>query len=118
MTTLLNNPTFRDTFERLTAVTLDPARHSAANAREHSLAVALRARDLAHLNHCSEPEATLLYELGLVHDIGKSSGSTHPAKSVELLPSFGVTDSAFTELVKSHDLNLPWFISFEKGEAP
>lgn len=118
MTTLMNNEAFRDSFARLGDVTLDPARHSAANAMEHSHAVATRARDLALLNGFSEVEATLLYDLGLVHDIGKVSGSTHPAKSVEMLPAFGLTDPAFVALVKSHDLNLPWFISHEKGQTP
>src|SRR5437879_2277405 len=71
MRPILEHPTFREDYARLASVTLNPARHSAANARAHSDLVAERASALAALNHCSKEEAALLRDLGHAHDIGK-----------------------------------------------
>jgi hypothetical protein len=105
-------------FERLQVVSLNPARHTSANAREHSLAVTGRALQLAAVNGCSTEQSATLRDLGLVHDIGKVHGTTSPAKSVELLPRYGLVDPSFAQLVGYHDVNLPWHISVGKGEPP
>src|SRR5687767_10958550 len=47
MTPLLHNPRFAETYERLASVSLNPRRHTAANAHAHSEAVATRAAALA-----------------------------------------------------------------------
>jgi 8-oxo-dGTP pyrophosphatase MutT (NUDIX family) len=118
MTPLLQNPTFAKDFESLSQVTLNPSRHTSANAQEHSLAVAKEALQIALQNGCSEDECQRVEALGFLHDIGKLSGSANASKSVDLLPHYGITDPALIALVQSHDVNLPWWISSQKGEAP
>jgi hypothetical protein len=115
---LLENPAFIADFERLRGVSLNPARHTSANAHEHSLAVSARASELAAANGCSADQTSVLRDLGLVHDIGKAEGTTSPSKSVELLPGYGIVEPSFVELVRYHDINLPWHISLTKGEPP
>jgi HD domain len=115
---LLEHAQFSADFAQLQQVTLNPARHTAANAYEHSLLVARRAQALAAANGCTEAQTSTLRDLGLVHDIGKAQGTTSPSKSVEMLPRYQLTDPAFVELVRYHDINLAWFTSFGKGEAP
>src|SRR5262245_54164870 len=57
---LLDRPAFRDDFERLASVGLDPARHTSPDARAHSLAVARRARALARAAGLGPAEARTL----------------------------------------------------------
>jgi 8-oxo-dGTP pyrophosphatase MutT (NUDIX family) len=118
MNALLKNHAFVTDFDALAQVTLNPARHTSANAKEHSIAVASEAASIAQQNNCSEAEGLLLESLGYLHDIGKISGSANAQKSVDLLPRYELTDPTLIALVQSHDVNLPWWISSEKGEAP
>jgi hypothetical protein len=118
MTSILDNPNFRSDFERLASVTLNPERHTAANAHAHSLAVAARAAHLARLHGLDEERQRSLIDLAYLHDIGKVTGTANPSASVELLPRYGIADPAFTELVRMHDINLPWHLSMLRGEAP
>ncbi len=115
---LLARAAFRDDFERLAGVSLDPARHTSPDARTHSLAVARRARAVARAAGLSPAEAQTLEDLALVHDIGKLSGTGAPSASVERLAGYGLVDPAFVELVRFHDINLPWYQSRARGEAP
>jgi hypothetical protein len=116
--TLLEQPAFRADFERLGGVTLDPARHTSPDARTHSLAVARRARALAGAAGLGPSETGLLERLALVHDIGKIGGTGAPSASVERLPLYGHFDERFVELVRYHDINLPWYKSQARGEVP
>jgi ADP-ribose pyrophosphatase YjhB (NUDIX family) len=118
MENLPADPCFLADYEKLKDVKLNPARHSARNAYEHCEMVAARVSQLATLNNCSPEEKRVLEHLAVAHDIGKISGTAHPAKSVELLPRYNVTDDAFTELVKYHDINLPWFLAHQRGQPP
>jgi uncharacterized protein YndB with AHSA1/START domain len=52
------------------------------------------------------------------HDVGKIGGTANPEESVELLPRYGIVDPSFVALVKYHDVNLPWYLSCEKGQPP
>src|SRR5262245_59032688 len=118
MTSILDNPEFRADFDRLATVTLNPERHTAANARAHSLAVADRAAQLARRHGFDEPRRLPLLDLAYLHDIGRIGGIANPSASVELLPRYGVADPALVELVRMHDINLPWHLSMLRGEAP
>jgi hypothetical protein len=118
MTSILDNPDFRSDFDRLASVTLNPERHTAANAHAHSLAVAARAAHLARRNGLDEPRQRTLVDLAYLHDIGKIAGTANPSASVELLPRYGIADPALIELVRMHDINLPWHLSMLRGEAP
>jgi hypothetical protein len=118
MQLITNNPSFRTDYSRLGSVSLNPERHSAPNAYEHCELVVSRVEQLAKQNHCSEEETTVLVNLAYVHDIGKTKGNAKPSESVELLPNYGEFDEGFINLVKYHDINLPWYISHSKGEAP
>ena len=118
MESLLENPRFAAAYERLAAVTLNPRRHTATNARSHSEAVAGMAARLGAANGCSAEQIALLTNLGHAHDVGKSTGSARPAKSLDVLAECGVTDPVLLALVKVHDTNLPWHNSVERGEAP
>jgi ADP-ribose pyrophosphatase YjhB (NUDIX family) len=118
MENVLDNPNFRADYEKLRDVRLNPGRHSARTAHEHTEMVAQRVVHLAGLNGCTPEETLLLKNLGHVHDIGKICGTARPEKSVELLPRYGITDPAFIELVKYHDTNLPWFLANERGQPP
>ncbi len=118
MTSILDNPDFRSDFERLASVTLNPERHTAANAHAHSLAVASRAAHLARRNGLDEQRQRALVDLAYLHDIGKLAGTANPSASVELLPRYGIVDPASIELVRMHDINLPWHLSMLRGEAP
>jgi hypothetical protein len=109
---------FREDFARLAGVTLDPARHTSPDARAHSLAVAGRARALAGAAGLGPDDAGRLEALGLVHDIGKLGGTGAPSASVERLPRYGLVEPSFVELVRYHDINLPWYQSRARGQAP
>lgn len=115
---LLDRPAFREDFERLASVSLDPARHTSTDARAHSLAVARRARALAQAAGVGPAKTQTLEDLALVHDIGKLSGTGAPSASVERLGRYGLDDPSFVELVRFHDINLPWYQSRQRGEAP
>ncbi len=114
----LNHPTFLRDYERLAEVTLNPERHSAPNARAHCEQVAARAEALAQQHCCTAEERALLVALARVHDIGKLGGDARPAASVERLRGYGVDDPTLLALVAAHDLNLPWWKSWSRGEAP
>jgi HD domain len=115
---LFDDPAFRDDFERLRAVSLNPERHLMRNAHDHSLAVAARAEALGAANDCPPANVALLRDLGLVHDIGKIGGTTSPAASVDLLPRYGLVDPGFVDLVRYHDVNLPWHLSIARRTPP
>jgi 8-oxo-dGTP pyrophosphatase MutT (NUDIX family) len=118
MDRIMNNPRFAEAFERLARVTLNPRRHTAANALVHSEAVAAQAGAIARLNGCGQSEQALLEDLGRAHDIGKITGTARPERSLEVLHDCGVTDPAFLALVKWHDTSLPWFRSSTRGQPP
>src|SRR5689334_4692975 len=118
MDRVLSHDRFAETFRRLAGVALNPRRHTAANALEHSEAVAARAGALARANGCSEREACLLEDLGRAHDIGKVTGTARPERSLEVLRECGVEDPALLALVKWHDTNLPWYLASTKGQPP
>jgi HD domain len=118
MTHLIDRPDLRPLFERLESVTLNPERHTAPEARTHSEWVAARAALLARRNRCSPSEEALLVELGLVHDLGKATGTTSPSASVELLERSGGVAPALLELVRYHDVNLAWWLASERGQPP
>lgn len=115
---LLKNPTFARAFAELGRVSLNPRRHTAANAGAHSEAVAALAARLACRNGCSPGETELLTRLGLVHDIGKVTGSARPERSLEVLAECGVNEPELLALVKWHDTSLPWHRAASRGEAP
>lgn len=118
MNPILDNLEFHADFERLALVTLNPERHTATDARAHSLAVAARAAHLARRNGLDEHWQRTLVDLAHLHDIGKLTGTANPSASIELLPRYGVTDPELIELVRMHDINLPWHRSTLRGEAP
>ncbi len=118
MERLLDDECFAAAFGRLAAVGLNPRRHTAADARAHSEAVAAMAARLGAANGCTAAELTLLTNLGHAHDVGKSTGTARPAKSLDVLAECGVTDPVLLSLVKVHDTNLPWHQSAERGQAP
>lgn len=118
MPSLLDKPIFRADYERLRQVKLNPARHTAATAYEHCELVAARVAHLAALNGCTPAETQVLQDLAYAHDIGKMCGTANPEKSVALLPRYGIVDGAIVELVRYHDINLPWFLSCERGRPP
>lgn len=115
---ILDNPRFADTYQKLASVSLDPRRHSAASALEHSEAVASRAGSLARANGCTAGEVSLLEDLGRAHDIGKVGVTARPERSLEVLRECGVGEPALLALVKRHDTNLPWFLADSRGQPP
>lgn len=118
MDDLLKNERFVAAYDRLRRVSLNPRRHTAADARAHSDAVAQMAARLALANGCSDAEVALLTNLGYAHDIGKLTGTARPARSLDVLADCGVTDQVLLGLVKWHDTSLPWHRSALRGEAP
>lgn len=118
MNTVIENPRFAEAYQRLASVTLNPRRHTAANAHAHSEAVAARAIALAEANGCPPDEVALLGNLGRVHDIGKITGTARPEKSLDVLRDCGVDDARLLALVKWHDTNLPWYLSSQRGQPP
>ncbi len=118
MEDLLRNERFVAAYERLRDVFLNPRRHTARDAHAHSEAVAHHAACLALSNRRSSSEAMLLTNLGRAHDIGKITGTAHPARSLEVLATCGVTDPGLLALVKWHDTSLPWQTSALRGNAP
>ena len=118
MQLITENPEFLTDFQRLQDVSLNPNRHTANNAYEHCEMVVNRARQLAQQNYYSEEKTTIIINLAYLHDIGKTAGTSKPEKSVELLTQYGDFDQAFVNLIKYHDINLPWYISHMKSESP
>lgn len=118
MESILNSEGFANAFRRLAEVRLNPRRHTAANALEHSEAVAARAVALARANQCSEREMRLLEDLGRAHDIGKVTGTARPERSLEVLRECGIEDVEFLSLVKWHDTSLPWYLANSRGQPP
>ena len=118
MESILKNSEFAKDYEKLKNVSLNPEKHFAKNAFEHTEMVAKRALELAELNNFSQEEKEIIQNLAYVHDIGKILGTANPEKSLELLPKYGEFDKSFVNLVRHHDTNLPWHNSFMRGEAP
>ena len=118
MTELTDNTAFAADYAKLKSVSLNPERHTAPDAHAHCEAVRQRVLHLAALNGLGAEDTARLEALAYLHDIGKIEGTARPAKSVELLPRYGVEDPRLTDLVKYHDTNLPWFMAAERGEAP
>lgn len=115
---LFANEAFRRDYAALRFVSLHPERHFAENAQVHTQLVVERTRQLCAENGMSEADTERLTLLAYLHDIGKSRGTSRPQQSVELLAEYGITELALVKLVKYHDLNLPWYISHERGETP
>src|SRR5262245_17494129 len=111
MASILDNPTFRADFGGLESVLLNPERHTAPNALVYSGRVARRVQDRAGRNRLSDSDTTTLVDLAYVHDIGKTTGTANPSVSVDLLPRYGIVEPSFIELVRLHDINLPWHLS-------
>lgn len=118
MDSIRNNSTFISDYEKMRNVSLNPERHLAKNAWEHTEMVVKRARELSELNKLTPAEIDILINLSYVHDIGKISGNAKPEESVKLLEKYGKFDEQFVNLVKYHDTNLPWYLSNLKGETP
>jgi ADP-ribose pyrophosphatase YjhB (NUDIX family) len=118
MDTILNNSRFAEAYRRLSEVRLNPRRHTAANAWEHSEAVAALAAGLARANGCTETELHRLVDLGRAHDIGKITGTARPERSLEVLRECGVDEPTLLGLVKWHDTSLPWYLAKTKGQPP
>lgn len=115
---VLEHPDFLADYERLAEVSLDPARHTASDARSHCERVAARVSELAQDHGLAPDERALLVTLAKVHDIGKLDGDARPAASVARLQGYGAQTPGLLALVKAHDLNLPWWQSWRRGEAP
>ena len=118
MSSIVDNPKFSADYDRLKAISLNPSRHAASNAYEHCEMVHQRAIELAVLNRCTEEEIALLSRLARVHDIGKIAGTANPVESVALLPNYGIKDERLVNMVKYHDMNLPWYQAAQRGEPP
>jgi len=118
MHSILDSESFASTYQRLAGVRLNPRRHTAASALEHSEAVAASAVALARANGCAEDEIRLLGDLGRAHDIGKVTGTARPERSLEVLRECGIDEPALLALVKWHDTNLPWFLADSRGQPP
>lgn len=115
---ILNNNKFYSAYQKMRSVKLNPRRHTAANAYEHSEAAAAMAVKLARLNSLSPRETQLLQNLGRAHDIGKITGNARPERSLLVLADCGVTDPDLLPLVKWHDTGLPWYRSAARDQAP
>jgi len=109
---------FQKDYKALKHVTLNPERHSALNAYEHCEMVVERVAELCKKNQLVSKEAAMLVSLAKVHDIGKVHGTAKPGESVALLKKYGEHDENFLNMVKYHDVNLPWFISMTRGQTP
>jgi len=118
MQLVTNNQLFMSDYGQLAQVSLNPHRHTAKNALEHCNLVVEKAQQLAKLNQLNEEDTLTLINLSYVHDIGKIHGTAKPEQSVQLLSRYGCFSDAFIALVKYHDINLPWYISYTRGEAP
>ncbi|MDP3742710.1 MAG: HD domain-containing protein [Candidatus Micrarchaeota archaeon] len=115
---ICNNLAFVSDYKKMQGVSLNPERHTASNALEHTEMVVKRAQELSELNKLALEEKDILINLSYVHDIGKISGNAKPEESVKLLEKYGKFDAGFVNLVKYHDINLPWYLSHLRGEAP
>ena len=55
---------------------------------------------------------------GLVHDIGKITGTSSPTASVQILHGYHIDDEKLLNMVKKHDINLPWYHAHLRGKMP
>ncbi|MEE8104697.1 MAG: HD domain-containing protein [Planctomycetota bacterium] len=115
---ILDNQVFTADYEKLKGVSLNPERHAAANAHEHSEQVHDRVVQLCESNDLPASETELLADLARLHDIGKITGTAKPSASVELLTKYDVSDERLIALAKYHDTNLPWYMASERGDPP
>ena len=118
MKNILDNHRFADRYARLRSVKLNPRRHSAATAYEHSEQASTLAARLAEQNGFPLAHVALMESLGRAHDIGKITGSAKPERSIEVLAECGSFPESFLSLVKYHDVGLPWWRSAQRGQAP
>jgi ADP-ribose pyrophosphatase YjhB (NUDIX family) len=118
MDDIRNNERFADAYCRLSRIQLNPRRHTAADARAHSEAVAALASRLADANGCAPEVRRLLENLGRAHDVGKITGSARPERSLDVLRECGIEDPVFLALVRWHDTALPWYRAASRGEPP
>jgi 8-oxo-dGTP pyrophosphatase MutT (NUDIX family) len=116
--TVLDSPEFARRYATLASVRLNPRRHLESDALAHSEAVAALARRLGQQNGCTAEQVDLLEDLGRVHDIGKTTGTANPEKSLTVLAECGIADPQLLALVERHDCNLPWFMAHERGQPP
>ncbi|UCF65110.1 MAG: HD domain-containing protein [bacterium] len=115
---LLDHENFRKIYEQLRGVSLNPERHETQNAYEHCEQVRERVRELAARNKISLWETRFLENVALAHDIGKISGSSSPRASLKILRDLKLGDKQFLDMIKYHDINLPWYQAYLRGEAP
>jgi len=115
---LFTHEGFLRDFEALRLISLNSQRHLAKSAHAHTLLVVERTRQLCEDNGVGAEDTARLVALAYLHDIGKSRGTSRPQKSVELLGEYGIDDGVLIRMVKYHDINLPWFQSHQRGEAP
>ncbi|VAW77805.1 hypothetical protein MNBD_GAMMA12-1075 [hydrothermal vent metagenome] len=118
MNLLLENVDFKRDFASLKNISLNPERHTVADAHTHCIQVAKKMEILAKLNQLSDEQTSMMVMLAYSHDIGKTRGNAQPLASVELLLAYGVTNGLMLDYVKYHDINLPWYIAHCKGESP
>ena len=118
MTSLHRNKKFQEDFKQLREVRLNPDRHEARNALEHCKLVRFRVLELAKMNSLSAEETILLENVALVHDIGKITGTTSPTASVKILRGYNIDDEKLLNMVKKHDINLPWYNAHLTGKPP
>lgn len=118
MATVAENPNFKEDYQKLKKIKLNPDKHLAETAFDHTEMVVKRVEELARQNQCTEEEIIILRDLAYVHDIGKITGNANPSESVTLLARYGITDENFMNLVKYHDINLPWYQLSLRGESP
>ena len=114
----IEKPLFQRDYQALRHISLNPQRHLAANAYEHCELVVHRVLELCQLNQVTQNDTSLLIALAKVHDIGKVRGNAKPKESVDLLKKYGEFDECFINMVKYHDINLPWYIAMTKGQTP
>jgi len=115
---LHHHKNFLKDYLQLRQVTLNPNRHETSNAYEHCEMVRTRVLELAQINNLNEEETTLLENVALVHDIGKIAGTSSPTASVQILAGYNIDDKKLLNMVKKHDINLPWYNAQLRGKPP
>jgi hypothetical protein len=118
MNSLLSNTEFQEDYNQLREVRLNPDRHEARNAYEHCEMVRSRVLELAEINNLRDDETILLENVALGHDIGKITGTSSPSASVQILHGYHTDDEKLLNLVKNHDINLPWYHAHLQGRTP
>ncbi len=115
---IMANESFRQSFEQLADVHLNPRRHNCRDAKAHSLLVSSVAQSLGRQNNLSDEQVLLLGNLGLARYLGKASANGDSRLTGLLLRQMGIDSPSFLNYLSWYTTHRPWYHAHQRGQDP